>query len=203
MNYYRILGVAQDADTATIKSAYRVRAKELHPDRNPHDPYADELFRRVNEAYQVLSQPGLRRQYDLMLVQPRTPDAASTVVHKVPQSFDTAVKRRTVRSLPALSFRGLPPSHWLLLAVVALYLIFNASSPVANVLMLLFFIMQGLLSSYLVQESMKYVLTRTTFAWATVLMSHAIALILGLVVWLVCGYVVMLIIATVSLIFSI
>ncbi|GAA0601820.1 DnaJ domain-containing protein [Caenispirillum bisanense] len=61
--FYRILGVAPDADGTAIKAAYRTRAKELHPDRNP-SAHAAEAFAKVSEAYQVLNDPRRRAAYD-------------------------------------------------------------------------------------------------------------------------------------------
>ena len=63
-DYYEVLGVAKDADEATIKKAYRTLAKKNHPDANPDDPGAEERFKEINEAYQVLSNPQKRAQYD-------------------------------------------------------------------------------------------------------------------------------------------
>ena len=63
-DYYEVLGVARDADDATIKKAYRTLAKKNHPDANPDDPAAEERFKEINEAYQVLSNPQKRAQYD-------------------------------------------------------------------------------------------------------------------------------------------
>ena len=63
-DYYEVLGVAKDADEATIKKAYRQLAKKNHPDANPDDPGAEERFKEINEAYQVLSNPQKRAQYD-------------------------------------------------------------------------------------------------------------------------------------------
>ena len=63
-DYYEVLGVARDADDATIKSAYRKLAKKNHPDVNPGDKEAEERFKEINEAYQVLSDPQKRAQYD-------------------------------------------------------------------------------------------------------------------------------------------
>jgi len=62
-DYYEILGVARDADADMIKKAFRRRARECHPDINKA-PDAEEQFKKVNEAYDVLSDPDKRRQYD-------------------------------------------------------------------------------------------------------------------------------------------
>lgn len=63
-DYYKILGVPEDADTATVKKAYRTLARELHPDRNKDDPAAETRFKEVSEAYSVLSDPEKRKEYD-------------------------------------------------------------------------------------------------------------------------------------------
>ena len=63
-DYYEVLGVDKGADEATIKKAYRTLAKKNHPDANPNDPGAEERFKEINEAYQVLSNPQKRAQYD-------------------------------------------------------------------------------------------------------------------------------------------
>ncbi len=61
---YQILGVARDASPADIKKAYRHLARELHPDRNPDDPRAEERFKEVSGAFAVLSDPEKRQAYD-------------------------------------------------------------------------------------------------------------------------------------------
>lgn len=64
-DYYRVLGVSRDADTRTIKKAYRKLAVKHHPDRNPDDPKsAEERFKRIGEAYEVLSDEKKRNIYD-------------------------------------------------------------------------------------------------------------------------------------------
>src|SRR5579875_3338957 len=63
-DYYAALGVAKDADAATIKKAYRKLARDLHPDKNPGDAAAESRFKEVSEAYDVLSDPAKRKEYD-------------------------------------------------------------------------------------------------------------------------------------------
>jgi curved DNA-binding protein len=63
-NYYQILGVSRDADEKEIKRTYRRLARQVHPDVNPGDPQAEERFKEINEAYEVLSDPEKRSKYD-------------------------------------------------------------------------------------------------------------------------------------------
>ncbi|MCZ0857808.1 DnaJ C-terminal domain-containing protein [Actinomyces israelii] len=63
-DFYAVLGVAKDADSAAIKKAYRTLAKKYHPDRNPDDAAAAEKFKEIGEAYAVLSDAKERQQYD-------------------------------------------------------------------------------------------------------------------------------------------
>ncbi len=64
-DYYHILRVSREASPDEIKKMYRRLAMKLHPDKNPDDPAAAEQFKEVTEAYEVLSNPEKRRQYDL------------------------------------------------------------------------------------------------------------------------------------------
>jgi len=63
-DYYKVLDVDKNATQKEIKSAYRKLAREHHPDVNPDDPDAQERFKDINEAYQVLGDPEKRKKYD-------------------------------------------------------------------------------------------------------------------------------------------
>ena len=63
-DYYDVLGISRDADAAAIKRAYRKLAKKYHPDSNPGDKTAEQMFKDVNEAYDVLSDPKKKKLYD-------------------------------------------------------------------------------------------------------------------------------------------
>ena len=63
-DYYKILGVERNASEDDIRKAYRKLAMQYHPDRNPNDKQAEERFKEINEAYQVLSDTQKRTHYD-------------------------------------------------------------------------------------------------------------------------------------------
>lgn len=63
-DYYEILGIGKSATAAEIKKAYRKKALEYHPDKNPGDKKAEELFKKSAEAYEVLSNPDKKARYD-------------------------------------------------------------------------------------------------------------------------------------------
>ena len=63
-DYYAALGVPKNADAAAIKKAYRQLARDLHPDKNPGNDAAESRFKEVSEAYDVLSDPKRRGEYD-------------------------------------------------------------------------------------------------------------------------------------------
>jgi len=63
-DYYKTLGVNRDADKKEIKRAFRRLARQHHPDVNPGDKQAEERFKEINEAYEVLSDPDKRAEYD-------------------------------------------------------------------------------------------------------------------------------------------
>ena len=63
-DYYEVLGVAKNANADEIKKAYRKKAIQYHPDKNPGDKVAEEKFKEAAEAYEVLSDPQKRQRYD-------------------------------------------------------------------------------------------------------------------------------------------
>lgn len=63
-DYYQILGLSQTATSAQIRAAFKRLAMQYHPDRNPNNPMAEEIFKRVNEAYHILSDPLKKARYD-------------------------------------------------------------------------------------------------------------------------------------------
>ena len=64
-DYYKILGVPRNASKEQIKKAYRELARKFHPDLNPNDKSAEDKFKEIQEAYEVLSKDDKRKQYDM------------------------------------------------------------------------------------------------------------------------------------------
>src|SRR5437762_5870113 len=63
-DYYEVLGLGRNASEEEIKRAYRKLAVKFHPDKNPDDPHAEEKFKELGEAYDVLMDPDKRAAYD-------------------------------------------------------------------------------------------------------------------------------------------
>ena len=78
MDYYVVLGIAEDADDETIRSAFRALARRYHPDVGAGSSHVE--FQRAREAYETLADPERRRRYDRQL---RSPRARPVVVREV------------------------------------------------------------------------------------------------------------------------
>ena len=63
-DYYEVLEITKSASAEEIKKAFRKKAMQYHPDRNPGDKEAEEKFKEINEAYEVLSDPQKKDRYD-------------------------------------------------------------------------------------------------------------------------------------------
>jgi molecular chaperone DnaJ len=98
VDHYELLGVRRNASTADIKRAYQKLARQLHPDLNPGDPVAADRFRAVSRAFEVLSDPQRRSQYDRGESAPAPPRAPDVGFHGFDFSAD-------VRMGTALDFR--------------------------------------------------------------------------------------------------
>lgn len=85
-NYYEILGISKEANLAEIKTAYRKLSKKFHPDVNEGDPFFENMFLKIQTAYEVLSEAKRRRRYDALLNhfhQSAKPNISSTAFPKI------------------------------------------------------------------------------------------------------------------------
>ena len=97
-DYYDVLGIAPDADAATVKRAYRARARELHPDMSA-DPHADARFSELAEAYAVLSKSTSRMLYDRFGYRGRGNGWFGTVEGVVSHATDFGTRGRETKPL--------------------------------------------------------------------------------------------------------
>lgn len=72
MDWYKVLGVSRNADESEIKRAYKALARQYHPDANPGNEKAEEKFKDVVKAYDVLSNPKKRKTYDADYMRSKT-----------------------------------------------------------------------------------------------------------------------------------
>ncbi len=118
-NYYTILGVSQSATHAEIKQAYKKLAMLYHPDHNPENPEAEELFKKLNEAYHVLIDPQKKAMYDYLLLQSQQPEA---LVQHYSQHAQQAPQRYTYR--PPQPPEKPPMSHFESSVFAVLFMIY-------------------------------------------------------------------------------
>ncbi len=108
-DYYALLGVSPAASAAEIQRAFRQRAKQLHPDRNPdRQAWATAAFQAINEAYAVLSDPVRRREYDAL----RWPHVAQTQHHADHAWWEQSSAGEAARHAAAGPERGPADDLW-------------------------------------------------------------------------------------------
>lgn len=123
-NYYQILNVSPDVAQAEIKAAYREMAKKFHPDIN-REQGSEEIFKIIQEAYEVLSDPERRRQYDETL---RQSSSARHFEYDATHDMNTAAEMRY--SVPRLSLVSVlrKITAVIFLAIIPVYSFLNGDS---------------------------------------------------------------------------
>lgn len=109
-DFYEILGLNQSADSTQIRTAYKRLAMQYHPDRNPGNAQAEEMFKAINEAYHILSDPLKKSRYDSRFYsQTVTPDESywREVQRRQYARWQQAQKRRYVFDIHYFKIQGL------------------------------------------------------------------------------------------------
>ena len=103
-DYYDILGIKRDASAETIKKAFRKLAKKYHPDSNAGNPQAEQMFKDVNEAYSILSDPEKKKLYDRF----GTPHLTRTVPHTAELAVPALLEMVHLAPALAVPVRAVP-----------------------------------------------------------------------------------------------
>ena len=101
INYYRILGISEDASQEEIKAAFKKQAVKFHPDKHPDKPHMEDKFKEINEAYQILSNEYEKARYDHKLKYQRFSDAPKPHPYSYPGSY----RRRPVYNPSRVDYR--------------------------------------------------------------------------------------------------
>ncbi len=214
-NYYHFLGVEVDADAATIKAAYRKLAKEYHPDLNQHDPHAEAFFKRVNRAYDVLSDPIKRREYDFYLTAGSKTNRTSTSnVEQNLFNFDKRTgstfnnnrtysrfnysdvfmgdtKEQPRYKMSEIRWRGLPVAHYVVISGLALlFILVSAFSSLQNDLFIILLcwvilVIHTLMSSFWINNMTLTTIRSKPINWLGVLFIHVLVLPISIILGLV------------------
>jgi curved DNA-binding protein CbpA len=164
-DYYAILGVNRSASEMEIKRAYRKLAVRYHPDKNP-DPAAEQLFKEINEAYDVIGDPEKRRLYESRLA---NPFAEILQQEQQPRHRDPAYRKSTANAPPQKSERQK------ILELMAQYLpwankMIIASFAISVLLTLDYFLPKRVsLEKVLSAETTRTSAGRTATAWWTII----------------------------------
>ena len=111
MNYYVVLGIAEDADEETIRSAFRALARRYHPDVGAGSSPVE--FQRAREAYEALADPERRRRYDRQLRDARArPVVVRQVIASRPFAEPLLSSRRSSFGVPSIWVTGTRPSFF-------------------------------------------------------------------------------------------
>lgn len=141
-NYYILLGVNKDASYDDLKIAYRNLAKKYHPDKNPGNKAAEELFKEIQQAYNTLSDPEKRKAYDLKLAygtptgfgtQPRTQQQYSGNAYqyaqqqaqqrKQQQSFYNNIRQQPKKHARSSSGKDKPETFQILISIAVAFIL--------------------------------------------------------------------------------
>ncbi len=103
LDYYRLLGVAPDADEKQIRSAFLKITRKFHPDRHRNAPSQlhlaiYDIFKRLNEAYRVLSDPDKRQLYDSQLANGKTRFSTDLRMSMVPRTPEQTIRSKDART---------------------------------------------------------------------------------------------------------
>ncbi|MDO1501043.1 DnaJ domain-containing protein [Winogradskyella maritima] len=97
LNYYNILGVSENSDLETIKKTFRREIALYHPENNSH-PDAKQKFDALVEAFNVLSHPEKRKEYDILLKKSQTPTEVAVITEKEEQQYEDWQKEAKKKS---------------------------------------------------------------------------------------------------------
>ncbi|MBU2326555.1 MAG: DnaJ domain-containing protein, partial [Alphaproteobacteria bacterium] len=97
-DFYSILGVKRDAGADEIKSAWRTKAKSVHPDQNRDDPHAHNRFAEIGRAYEVLKDPAKRSRYDQQRMKVEALEREQTIMQQRNAAREAAEKAKQARA---------------------------------------------------------------------------------------------------------
>jgi len=152
-NYYSILGLKESATPEEIKSAYRKLSVKFHPDKNNGDVFLEEMFKSINEANEILSNPSKRGQYDSSLSQfnnsinktnPRSSDIFNddikAVFDNIKEYFekekiakDKYLQSKNAEYIPVPKYFSIPKLLFYILVLLGLWAFFKPSAEVADI----------------------------------------------------------------------